>query len=73
VSQLLERLLTLESEHIEALRLKGFTDFMNGNYALSEAVNRRALDIDLRDSYAKKGMGLALFHQGKRDEGIRLW
>jgi radical SAM protein with 4Fe4S-binding SPASM domain len=71
-SQLLDRLLELETGHHEALRLKGFTEFMNGNYALSEGVNRRILSVEPQDAYAKKGLGLALFRQGKRDEGLKL-
>lgn len=71
-SQLLERLLELEGSHLEALRLKGFTEFMNGNYDLSEEANRQALAADPEDGYAKKGLGLALFRLGKRDEGIKL-
>jgi radical SAM protein with 4Fe4S-binding SPASM domain len=71
-SQQLERLLELDGGNTEAWRLKGFSDFMNGNYGLSEQANRKALEADPGDWYAKKGLGLALFRQGKREEGLRL-
>jgi tetratricopeptide (TPR) repeat protein len=71
-SQQLERLLELDGGNVEVWRLKGFSDFMNGNYELSEAANRKALEADPADWYAKKGLGLALFRQGKREEGQRL-
>jgi radical SAM protein with 4Fe4S-binding SPASM domain len=71
-SQQLERLLELDENNIEGWRLKGFSDFMNGNYDLSEAANRKALAADPADWYAKKGLGLALFWQGKQEEGLRL-
>jgi radical SAM protein with 4Fe4S-binding SPASM domain len=71
-SQQLERLLDLEGSNTEAWRLKGFSDFMNGNYELSEAANRKALEADPADWYAKKGLGLALFWQGRQEEGLRL-
>jgi radical SAM protein with 4Fe4S-binding SPASM domain len=71
-SQQLERLLELGGGNTEAWRLKGFSDFMNGNYGLSEAANREALKADPGDWYAKRGLGLALFRQGKQEEGLRL-
>jgi radical SAM protein with 4Fe4S-binding SPASM domain len=71
-AQQLERLLELDKSNAEALRLKGRAEFMNGNYVLSENANRRALGIDPGDGYAKKGLGLALFRQGKKAEGIAL-
>ncbi|MDR3170177.1 MAG: hypothetical protein LBU17_00970 [Treponema sp.] len=42
---------------------------MNGNYVLSENANRQALEIDPKDGYAKKGLGLALFRQ----ENGKVW
>jgi radical SAM protein with 4Fe4S-binding SPASM domain len=71
-SQQLERLLELDGGNIEAWRLKGFSDFMNGNYDLSEVANRKVLEADPADWYAKKGLGLVLFRQGRREEGLRL-
>jgi radical SAM protein with 4Fe4S-binding SPASM domain len=59
-AQQLERLLELDKANVEALHLKGDAEFMNGNYALCETANRRALEIDPKDDYAKKGLGLAL-------------
>jgi radical SAM protein with 4Fe4S-binding SPASM domain len=71
-AQQLDRLLELDKANVEALRLKGCAEFMNGNYVLSEQANRRTLEIDPKDGYAKKGLGLALFRQGKKAEGIAL-
>lgn len=45
---------------------------MNGNYALSEAVNLKALEADSENWYVKKGLGLALFWQVRREDGLRL-
>jgi Flp pilus assembly protein TadD len=45
---------------------------MNGNYDLCEAANRKALALNAGDSYAKKGLGLALYRQGKHEEGLNL-
>jgi tetratricopeptide (TPR) repeat protein len=69
---LLERYLQVKPANAEAWRMKGFTDFQNGNYALSEAANAQALSLNPSDSYATKGIGLAVFPQGKMDEGIKL-
>jgi radical SAM protein with 4Fe4S-binding SPASM domain len=69
---LLERLFEMKKNDAEGLRLKGFVEFMNGNYELSESANRELIEMYPDDSYAKKGMGLALFRQGKREEGLRL-
>ncbi|MDR0910673.1 MAG: radical SAM protein [Spirochaetaceae bacterium] len=71
-SILLERYLQLKAANAEAWHMKGFADFQNGNYALSEAANAQALSLNPSDSYATKGIGLAVFRQGKMDEGIKL-
>jgi radical SAM protein with 4Fe4S-binding SPASM domain len=69
---LLDRYLEIKRDNAEAYRMKGFAEFQNGNYESSEAANAKALSFDPSDSYATKGLGLAVFRQGKMDEGIRL-
>jgi tetratricopeptide (TPR) repeat protein len=71
-SILLERYLQLKPAKAEAWRMKGFADFQNGDHALSEVANAQALSLDPSDSYATKGIGLAVFHQRKMDERIKL-
>jgi radical SAM protein with 4Fe4S-binding SPASM domain len=71
-AQQLERVLELDAATPEAARLQGYAEFMLGNYAASETANRRAIAAAHDDAYAKKGLGVALFRQGKREEGLRL-
>jgi radical SAM protein with 4Fe4S-binding SPASM domain len=66
------RLLEIDNGNIEALRLKGNAEFMNGNYELSEEAYRVILAAIPEDADAKKGLSLALFRQGKRAEKPRL-
>ena len=67
----LDRLLELDGRHLEALRLKGFVDFMLGNYEQCLDSNSKALEIKPGDAYARKGLGLALVRCGKAQEGIK--
>jgi radical SAM protein with 4Fe4S-binding SPASM domain len=60
------RLLEIDNGNVEALRLKGHADFINGNYELSEEAYRAVLAAAPEDGDAKKGLSLALFKQGKR-------
>jgi radical SAM protein with 4Fe4S-binding SPASM domain len=66
-AMLADRLLELDANNAEAYRLKGFAEFMNGNYDLSEAANKKALELNPQDSYAKKGLGIAIFRLGRQD------
>lgn len=66
-----ERALALSPENRDALVLRGFAEFMCGNYSLSEEANRKALWLMPDDTYAMKGLGLALHKQGKSDEGLK--
>ncbi|MCL2839297.1 MAG: radical SAM protein [Defluviitaleaceae bacterium] len=65
-----ERALTIEPENKEALSINGFAEFMCGNYLKCEEVNRRALKINPDDTYAIKGLGLALHKQGHSEQGL---
>jgi radical SAM protein with 4Fe4S-binding SPASM domain len=68
----LERLIELRQDNPEAYRLKGLIEYQNGNYEQSEESMVQALSLDPSDSHATKVLGMALFKQGKRTEGIRL-
>ncbi|MDR0954008.1 MAG: radical SAM protein [Rikenellaceae bacterium] len=68
----LDRLIELRQDNPEAYRLKGFIEYQNGNYEQSEESMVQALSLDPSDSHATKVLGMAVFKQGKRTEGIRL-
>lgn len=69
---LTDRVLSLQPEDKQALAIKGFAEFMCGNYVLCETANRAALALDPNDTYAMKGLGLALHKQGDSIEGLAL-
>ena len=56
----------------KALAIKGFAEFMCGNYSLCEAANRKALELYPNDTYALKGLGLALHKLGDSEQGLKL-
>ena len=62
--------LTIEPENKRALAITGFAEFMCGNYALCENANRKALELDSCDTYAMKGLGLALHKLGNSQKGL---
>jgi len=65
-----DRALTLEPENKKALAIKGFAEFMCGNYTLCEDANKKALELDPNDTYAMKGLGLALHKPGNSARGL---
>jgi radical SAM protein with 4Fe4S-binding SPASM domain len=71
-AMLLDRFLELGQGTNEVYRLKGLAEFQDGNYGLSEAANRKALELNPADAYAKAGLGKALFRQGHYDEGVKM-
>ena len=71
-SIILERVISINPKNIDALRLKGFSEYMCGNYELSELANRKALGININDYYATQGLGLALKELNKVPESIAL-
>lgn len=71
-AQKLDRIVALNPENLEAWRMKGFVDFMTGNFDRSELANRRVLEVEPGDNYARKGLGLALWRQGKHHEGLEI-
>jgi len=65
-----DRVLALHLDEKKALAIKGFAEFMCGNYGLCEEANRSALALDPEDAYAMRGLGLALHKQGDSPEGL---
>jgi len=65
-----DRVLMLDPDEKKALAIKGFAEFMCGNYTLCENANRVALELDPDDAYAMKGLGLALHKQGNSAQGL---
>lgn len=67
------RILKMKSTHPDALKLKGYAEFMCGNYKESECDNRKALESIPDDAYALKGLALALYKQDMcQEEVVRL-
>lgn len=72
-SLLCDRITGLNSSHAEAYKLKGYADFMCGNYTDSELANRRAMELLPEDAYPVKGLALALHKQcGQEDTVLSL-
>ena len=65
-----DRALTLEAENKRALAMKGYAEFMCGNYSLCESANRKILELEPGDVYAMKGLGLALHMSGDKEQGL---
>lgn len=66
------RAMELLPDEPEVPALKGFAEYMCGNYVLCEEANRRHLELSPEEPYALKGLGLALHKQGRSDEGVAL-
>lgn len=66
----LKQVLSIEPEHINALKEKGYCEFMCGNYELCLKDNEKALEQNERDSYALGGYAMALYRLGQKTEGI---
>jgi len=66
----LKQVLRLEPKHVNALKEKGYCEFMCGNYELCLKDNERALAQNERDSYALGGYAMALYRLGKKAEGM---
>lgn len=69
-SLLCARITDLNNGHGEAYKLKGYADFMCGNYEDSELANRRAMELLPEDSYPVKGLALALYKQGGHEDSV---
>lgn len=66
----LRQVLTLEPEHMEALKAKGFSEYMCGNYELCKEANEKALQLNKNDAYALRGYGIALYKMNDMAKGI---
>jgi radical SAM protein with 4Fe4S-binding SPASM domain len=66
----LSRAIELDPGNIEISNLLGLSHYFLENYEDAKKYSLRALAIDSSDSYAHKGLGLALVKLGSVDEGI---
>lgn len=67
----LERVLQLDPENTDAMKEKGYCEFMCGNYQLCLDANEKALRQNKEDSYALGGYALALYQMGHKEEGLK--
>lgn len=66
----LERVLQLDPANTQALKEKGYCEFMCGNYELCLEANEKVLQQNEKDSYALSGYALALYQMGRKEEGL---
>lgn len=64
------QVLQMEPKNADALKGKGYCEFMCGNYERCLEANRKVLDADGQDSYALGGYAMALFRMGEKEEGM---
>lgn len=69
-SLLCGRITALDARHGEAYKLKGYADFMCGNYSDCELANRRAMEELPGDAYPVKGLAVALYRQGGQEDNV---
>jgi radical SAM protein with 4Fe4S-binding SPASM domain len=67
---LIDRLLVIQPDNTEALDIKGFVEYMCGNYLQSEEANRKVLGLNPNNTYAMKGLGVTLHKQGNSKQGL---
>ncbi len=67
----LERVLQMDPENTDALKEKGYCEFMCGNYERCLDANEKALQQNGEDSYALGGYALALYQMGRKEEGLK--
>ena len=65
------QVLRLDPENTDALKAKGYCEFMCGNYELCLEANQKVLDANGQDSYALGGYAMALFRMGEKEEGMK--
>lgn len=58
-----EQVIKLDPKNVEAYKLKGYAEFMCGNYEQSEKDNRAAIALSADNAYAWKGLALAIYKQ----------
>lgn len=69
---ILEQLLKIKPEHIEALKAKGFCDYQCGCYKQCLLDNRKAMEINPDDAYAVRGVAMGLYATGDRANALKL-
>lgn len=62
---LAQRALELDRVNTELYRLKGYADYMCGNYKEAQKSNEEALKLNENDAYALKGLALSVYKQNK--------
>lgn len=67
----LEQGLLSDPENTDALKEKGYCEFMCGNYERCLEANEKVLMQNEKDSYALGGYALALYQMGRREEGLK--
>lgn len=66
----LKQVIGLDAENTDALKEKGYCEFMCGNYEACLEANAKVLARNAEDSYALGGYAMALYHLGRKEEGI---
>lgn len=66
----LEKIIDIKPDNIEALNLYGYVSFMMENYNDAVNANKSVLDINPDDAYANKGYGLSIARLGDVEKGI---
>ncbi len=64
------QVIRLKPEHEDALKAKGYCEFMCGNYELCLQDNEKVLNRNAQDTYAMGGYAMALYRLGQKAEGI---
>lgn len=67
----LEQVLYCDPENTDALKEKGYCEFMCGNYERCLKDNEKVLKADEKDSYALGGYALALYQTGQKEEALK--
>ena len=60
----------LAPENMEALKLKGYCEYMCGNYEVCKSDNAKVLKAVPEDAYAMSGYAMACHRLGNREEGL---
>lgn len=69
-SYALKQVVSLSPEHAQALKAKGYCEYMCGNYNACEEDNKKALNQNPNDAYAMRGYAIALHKLGRNGEAI---
>lgn len=67
---LIERALELRPGNPRAMNMLGYVFWKRGDAKEGERYYRASLEVDNKDAYAHKGLGLCLVDQGLLDEGV---